>query len=175
MKRAAMNKKKTPFTNKFGLNLRKKIVKWCICGISMYDAENWTLRKVVQKYPESFEMWCLKSIEKVVCVHRVRNEVRADLRMCGFQQPDKKKKRHKWFIIFKTRTKRELTVTWWNPAAQTRSVLDSSSSVPVPTLPHQLATILLLAFLLFELVAALLQCLCSESNKKNGEVGEYPQ
>jgi hypothetical protein len=46
---------------------------------------------------------------------------------------------------------------------------------PVPTLPRKLATILLLAFSLFELVAALSQCLCSESNKKKGEVGECPQ
>jgi len=42
-------------------------------------------------------------------------------------------------------------------------------------LPHKRATILLLAFSLLELVAALSQHLCSESNKKNGEVGEYPQ
>ena len=41
--------------------------------------------------------------------------------------------------------------------------------------PYKLALILLLAFSLFELVAALSQCLRSESNKKNGEVGEYPQ
>jgi len=39
----------------------------------------------------------------------------------------------------------------------------------------QTCHILLLAFLLFELGATLSQCLCSESNKKNGEVGEYPQ
>jgi hypothetical protein len=38
--------------------------------------------------------------------------------------------------------------------------------------PHKLTTILLLAFLLFELVAALSQCLYSEGNKKKGEVGE---
>jgi len=42
-------------------------------------------------------------------------------------------------------------------------------------LPRKLATNLLLASLLFKLVAALSQCLCSERNKKNGEVGEYPQ
>jgi hypothetical protein len=42
-------------------------------------------------------------------------------------------------------------------------------------LPLKLATILILAFLLFQLVAALSQSLCSESDKKNGEVGEYPQ
>jgi hypothetical protein len=53
-------------------------------------------------------------------------------------------------------------------------VLDSSSFVPIAMLPCKLALILLLAFLLFESVAALSQCLCSESNNKNGEVGEYP-
>jgi hypothetical protein len=52
---------------------------------------------------------------------------------------------------------------------------DSSFFVPAPTLPRKLATILFLAFSLFELVAALSQCLCSESNKKNGEFGEYSQ
>jgi len=42
-------------------------------------------------------------------------------------------------------------------------------------LPRKLATILLLALSLFELVAALSQCSFSESNKKKGENGEYPQ
>ena len=42
-------------------------------------------------------------------------------------------------------------------------------------LTRKLATILLLAFSLFQLVVVLSQCLCSESNKKNREVGEYPQ
>ena len=43
----------------------------------------------------------------------------------------------KLFISFKTRAKRERAVTWWNPATQTRPVLDSSSFVPVPTLPYR--------------------------------------
>jgi len=42
-------------------------------------------------------------------------------------------------------------------------VLGSSSFVPVPILPCKLATILLLAFSLFESDAMLSQCLCSES------------
>ena len=71
--------------------------------------------------------------------------------------------------------KRERAVTWCNPAAQMHPVLDSSSFVPTPKLPRKLATILLLAFSMFEFVATLLQCLCSESKKKNGEVSEYPQ
>jgi len=51
-------------------------------------------------------------------------------------------------------------------------VFDSSSFVPVLTLPCKLTTVLLLAFSLFKLVAALSQCTCSESNKKYGEVSE---
>jgi hypothetical protein len=38
---------------------------------------------------------------------------------------------------FKTRAKRERAVAWWNPAAKTCPVLDSSSFAPVPTLPHR--------------------------------------
>ena len=50
----------------------------------------------------------------------------------------KKKKRNKQFTSLKTRTKLERDVTLWNPAAQTRPVLDSPSFVPVPTLPRKL-------------------------------------
>jgi hypothetical protein len=38
--------------------------------------------------------------------------------------------RNKRFLSFKTGAKREGAVTWRNPAAQTRPVLDSSSFVP---------------------------------------------
>ena len=78
---------------------------------------------------------------------------------------------HKFENARQVRTSRNMV----KPNSQTRPVLDSSSFVPVPTLPHKLVTILLLAFSLFELVAALSQCFCSENQKKTGEVGEYPQ
>jgi hypothetical protein len=58
MAKAAFNKKKTLFTSKLDLNLRKKLVKCYIWSITLYGAETWTLRKVDQKYPESFEIWC---------------------------------------------------------------------------------------------------------------------
>jgi hypothetical protein len=51
-------KKKTLFTSKLDLNLRKELVKCYIWSIALYGAETWTLRKVDQKYLESFEMWC---------------------------------------------------------------------------------------------------------------------
>jgi hypothetical protein len=41
--------KKTIFTSKLDLNLRKRLVNRCICSIALYGAENWTLWKVDQK------------------------------------------------------------------------------------------------------------------------------
>jgi hypothetical protein len=92
--------------------------------------------------------------------HRIRG-----FSICGWPQPRKnlENQRNKWFISLKTRAKWERAVTWWNPAVTMRSVFYSSPLSPIPTLPRKLATILLLAFSLFELVAALSQCLCSES------------
>jgi hypothetical protein len=40
----------------------------------LYDAERWTLRKVDQKYLESFEVWCWRRMEKISWTDRVRNE-----------------------------------------------------------------------------------------------------
>ena len=57
MAKAAFNKK-TLFTCKLDLNLRKKLVKYYIWSMAFYGAETWTLRGADQKYLESFEMWC---------------------------------------------------------------------------------------------------------------------
>ena len=54
MAKAAFNKKKTLFTSKLDLNLRKKLVKCFIWSMVLYGAETWTLRAADQKYLESF-------------------------------------------------------------------------------------------------------------------------
>jgi hypothetical protein len=56
------------------LNLRKKLVKCYIWSLAICGAETWTLRKVDQKYLESFEMWCWRRMEKIIRADRVRNE-----------------------------------------------------------------------------------------------------
>jgi hypothetical protein len=56
------------------LNLRKKLVKCYIWSIALYGAETWTLRKIDQKYLESYEMWCWRRIQKISWTDRVRNE-----------------------------------------------------------------------------------------------------
>jgi hypothetical protein len=65
------------------------------------------------------------------------------------------------FVSFKTPARREQAVTWQNTAAPMHPVIDSFSFAPV-LMPLELASTVLLAFSLFTLVAALLQCLCSE-------------
>jgi hypothetical protein len=62
------------FDIKVDLELRKKLVKCYIWSIALYGAEIWTLRKLDQKYPESFEMWCWRRMEKISWTDRVNNE-----------------------------------------------------------------------------------------------------
>jgi hypothetical protein len=62
------------FNSKLDLNLSKELVKCHIRIIAVYGAETWTLRKVVQKYLVSFEMWCWRRKEKISWTDRVRNE-----------------------------------------------------------------------------------------------------
>jgi hypothetical protein len=56
------------------LDLRTKLVKCYIWSIALYGAETWTLRKLDQKYLESFEMWYWRRMEKISWTHRVNNE-----------------------------------------------------------------------------------------------------
>jgi hypothetical protein len=74
MGHAAFNKKRALFTKALDLELRKKLVKCYIWSITLYGAQNWTLRAVGQKNLESFEMWCWRRMEKISCTDHVRNE-----------------------------------------------------------------------------------------------------
>jgi hypothetical protein len=55
-----------------------------------------------------------------------------------YRDPKKiENERNKLFVSLKTPAKRERAVVWWNTAAQTRPVLDSSSFSPVLTIPRR--------------------------------------
>jgi hypothetical protein len=73
-KKTAFNRKKTLFSSKLKVNLRKELVKCYMWSIALYGAEAWTLQKVDQKYLESFEMWCWRRMEKMSWTDHVRNE-----------------------------------------------------------------------------------------------------
>ena len=73
--KAALNNKKVPFTSKLNLNVRNKLVKCYIWGMALTGAEKRTLRKVGQKYLESFEKWCWRRMEMISWADRLRNEI----------------------------------------------------------------------------------------------------
>ena len=54
MEKAAFSKKKTLFTSKLDLNLRKKLIKCYISSMALYGAETWTLRAADQEMPGKF-------------------------------------------------------------------------------------------------------------------------
>ena len=49
-------------------------MKCYIWSIALYGAETWILRKVDQKYLESFEIWCWRRMEKISWTDRVSND-----------------------------------------------------------------------------------------------------
>jgi len=74
MAKAALNKKRVPFTSTLDLEMRKKLVKCYVWSIALYGAETWMLQAVDQKHLESFEMWCWRRMEKISWTNHVRNE-----------------------------------------------------------------------------------------------------
>ena len=75
MAKVAFNTKKTLFTSKLDLDLRKKLVKCYIWSMALYGAETGTVRAADQKYLGSFEMWCWRRMETIGWIDHVRNEV----------------------------------------------------------------------------------------------------
>jgi hypothetical protein len=74
MAKAAFNKKKALFTSELDLGLRNILVKCYIWSIALYGAKTWTLRKLDQKFLESFEMWYWRRMEKISWTDPVNNE-----------------------------------------------------------------------------------------------------
>jgi len=59
----------------------------------LYGAETWTLQRLDQEYLESFEMWCLRRIEKISWTDHVGNELLQSVKEeMGILQTIKKKK-----------------------------------------------------------------------------------
>jgi hypothetical protein len=75
MSSAAVSKKKALFTSKGNVNLRTKLLKCYIWSTALCGAETWTLRKVNQKYMESFKKWRWRRMDKISWTDRVKSSV----------------------------------------------------------------------------------------------------
>ena len=71
--KSSITRKKTLFTSKLDLNLRKKLVKCYGWSTVLCDVQIWTLPKSDQKYLERFEMRCLRRLEKISWTDLVTN------------------------------------------------------------------------------------------------------
>ena len=75
MTKAAFNKKKkTLFTSKLDLKIRKKVVNCYIWIMALYGAETWTLQKVDEIYLENIAMLCFRRMEKISWTDHVKKE-----------------------------------------------------------------------------------------------------
>ena len=70
--KAALNKKKTLFVSKLGLDLKKKLVNCYIRSLALIGAGTWTLPKIDQNYLKSFDMRCWGGLQKISPTARVK-------------------------------------------------------------------------------------------------------
>jgi len=75
MGKAALNKNKVFSPNKLDLNLRQKLLKCYIRSTALYGAEKSILRKLDNKFLQSFQMWHWRRMLKISWTDRVKDEV----------------------------------------------------------------------------------------------------
>ena len=79
-------------------SLKIRIYKCLILPIALYGAETWTLRKEDQNRLETFEMRCLRTIEGVHLLDRIRSEeIRQRLHIPSTINEEVTKRRLRWF------------------------------------------------------------------------------
>jgi hypothetical protein len=61
----AFNRKISLSTSKLNIEIKKKLVRCYVWSIALYGSEIWTLRKLEQKYLESFEMWYWRTMRRI--------------------------------------------------------------------------------------------------------------
>jgi hypothetical protein len=73
MTKAVFNRKRT-FYQQSTRKFEEETSEFLFGSPVFYGAETRTLRKVDQKYLESFKMWCWRRMEKIIWTTYVRNE-----------------------------------------------------------------------------------------------------
>ena len=66
--------KKTLFTGKLNLQLKKRSTKCLVWSVAPYAAETWTLTQADRSKLEAFEMWIWRKMEKMSWMDKKTNE-----------------------------------------------------------------------------------------------------
>jgi len=45
-------------SNNLSLEMKKKLLKICICSVAFYGSETWTVGKNEERFINAFETWC---------------------------------------------------------------------------------------------------------------------
>ena len=68
------NEKQLVCANNFGLEMKKKLVKSCICSVAVYGSETWTVGKNEERVINAFETWCWRGMLKIKWTDGITND-----------------------------------------------------------------------------------------------------
>ena len=71
---AYMNMKGLLNATSIPVELRVRFAKCYVWSVLLYGCESWVIRRIEEKYLESFEMWLWRRMERIKWTDRVRNE-----------------------------------------------------------------------------------------------------
>ncbi|VVC36881.1 Reverse transcriptase domain [Cinara cedri] len=69
-----IKKKKILVSKKISRAIKKNFLKTFVWSVTLYGCETWVINEKEKKFPEAFEMWCWKRMEKINWTERVTNE-----------------------------------------------------------------------------------------------------
>jgi hypothetical protein len=59
------NKKKLLCSNNFCWEIKRKVIKNCICSVAVYGSETWTVGENEVRVVNGFETWCWRRMLKI--------------------------------------------------------------------------------------------------------------
>ena len=68
------NKNQLLSSNNLSLEIKKKLIKSCICSVALYGSETWTLDKNEERAINAFETWCWIRTLKIKWADRITND-----------------------------------------------------------------------------------------------------
>jgi hypothetical protein len=69
-----INKKQLLYSKNLSLEIKKKLIKSCICSVALYGPETWILGKNEERVVNAFETWSWRGMLKIKWADRITND-----------------------------------------------------------------------------------------------------